>query len=1113
MPKMVQELNNFNVGTMTTPDVRDIPAEAASYSLDLDSVVEDGLLRGVPADAVFVTDDSTNATTMDAYVTGSIQRTATEKDIIYYQNTGNNLKVIKALEDTNGGETVTIESGIVSSGDEVCMETNNREVHVGTGSDSTDVPKWVGYIDYGQFGGTAPAEDGVNAPVIEDAELKSLEGFPAFYKTVGYNDGTYEYVYGIDFQGSRIYRVRITGGLVVESSSVFDSLQGLCVDNSTAHLWVYDAGVGQEGAIYKIDIAAGNDDMNIVQTNMLIDSLDNIIVDASDNVGILTDMINIGGTLWFSAWVKYGATILADSGACKWLYKLTEPTVDGDVTLSEMTPTWESAEVYSQDDTDPAGAANMGKWCGGTGLSAGPTLRTFHTPLCTITGSSTQVGCLIREEHTGTGSSGRTWIGNNKVDGTNHYNIVKFHNGSTYLDNVPVNVFIVVADNSASTDASRYLQSDGFAIENLWVSAASSGWDTANFNSLDNGSQKLFISYSSTSLAIWDDIATATLANGSTNAAYNVVTMATTTKSINNNSKASISVFSDDSTNTSLMSANGLGGGRLERHTYTHGTGALSAATAISRGGITIVPTATASTDGAFLSTKKYFYAVSFVYDGYQESPLTSKVQITPGSASNMDIEIHLRKLSVFPKRVSHVNLYRGESADTTSGEPDGFMRLVRSFPVTAEWTSAADDYWEEDSSDVYRKRVYSDNQSLGASYDAINGMSETIDQSIVNYALSTTHMGHHVVAKCYHKDLPNAERYVFKSKPNKFDQFNWTTDFVRLPTIPTAIASFKGRVYAWGSNHTYVINMDGMYVEDVYEGIGCIGHQAFKVTDAGMCFADETNIYLHDGRQAQAISELIKGGDAVPRPTNLAGSSVTSLDVSWEAKASTGGANKAAICVEFDSKRSSFLIFWSHADSSDPSRAYCWAYNLPRKRWDLWSVTTSSTSSYVRTTFQDSKGNIYYSDGTNCYKFLGGSTRKRYEYMTKLLSMQQHTQPKKFHGWELRYKRSTTSEAAAKYPLVYWSLQNGTVWTHGTHAGDFGETSNTQNSNTTYTHMQGKLRVSNGGAAQTQEARDIKFFIQDNVESDGTTIAATEVDSLGVVFRPSRKAARTVTY
>ena len=125
---------------------------------------------------------------------------------------------------------------------------------------------------------------------------------------------------------------------------------------------------------------------------------------------------------------------------------------------------------------------------------------------------------------------------------------------------------------------------------------------------------------------------------------------------------------------------------------------------------------------------------------------------------------------------------------------------------------------------------------------------------------------------------------------------------------------------------------------------------------------------------------------------------------------------------------------------------------------------------------------------------------------MTKLLSMGQHTQPKKFHGWELRYKRSTSSTASEKYPLVYWSIQNGVVWTHGTHTGDFAESSTTQNSNTNYTHMQGKLRVGNGGAIQVQEARDIKIFIKDNV-------VLTEVDSLGVVFRPSRKAARSVSY
>ena len=247
-------------------------------------------------------------------------------------------------------------------------------------------------------------------------------------------------------------------------------------------------------------------------------------------------------------------------------------------------------------------------------------------------------------------------------------------------------------------------------------------------------------------------------------------------------------------------------------------------------------------------------------------------------------------------------------------------------------------------------------------------------------------------------------------------------------------------------------------------------------------------------------ISENIKDGDSVPRPTTLDGATVVSLDLSWDGKA-VAGANKAAISIQFDSKRGSFLIFWSHAASSDPSRAYAWAYNLARKRWDLLAVTTSTTSSYVRTTFQDSTGEIYYSDLTNCYKLFGGTTRKSWEYMTKTLSMGLHTQTKKMYGWELRYKRGGSS----KTPLVYWSIENGVVWTHGTHSGDFAESSTVQNSNTVHTHMQGKLRASNGGSVQTQEARDIKYFICENNTAGsrvGGTVAETEVDSLAVVYR-----------
>tara|TARA_R100000700_G_scaffold39873_1_gene53743 strand:- start:198 stop:503 length:306 start_codon:yes stop_codon:yes gene_type:complete len=50
MPKQLQEIKTFHIGTIMNADSGDIPIEAASYSLNLDSVTEDGKLKGVPKD-------------------------------------------------------------------------------------------------------------------------------------------------------------------------------------------------------------------------------------------------------------------------------------------------------------------------------------------------------------------------------------------------------------------------------------------------------------------------------------------------------------------------------------------------------------------------------------------------------------------------------------------------------------------------------------------------------------------------------------------------------------------------------------------------------------------------------------------------------------------------------------------------------------------------------------------------------------------------------------------------------------------------------------------------------------------------------------------------------
>ena len=54
MPKQLHEIKRFQTGTVTTPSDRDVPEDSASYSKNLDSVTEDGKLKGIPDDKTIV---------------------------------------------------------------------------------------------------------------------------------------------------------------------------------------------------------------------------------------------------------------------------------------------------------------------------------------------------------------------------------------------------------------------------------------------------------------------------------------------------------------------------------------------------------------------------------------------------------------------------------------------------------------------------------------------------------------------------------------------------------------------------------------------------------------------------------------------------------------------------------------------------------------------------------------------------------------------------------------------------------------------------------------------------------------------------------------------------
>ena len=50
MARQLQEIRVFNSGIISNPDETDIPIEAASNSLNIDSISKDGVLTGLPGD-------------------------------------------------------------------------------------------------------------------------------------------------------------------------------------------------------------------------------------------------------------------------------------------------------------------------------------------------------------------------------------------------------------------------------------------------------------------------------------------------------------------------------------------------------------------------------------------------------------------------------------------------------------------------------------------------------------------------------------------------------------------------------------------------------------------------------------------------------------------------------------------------------------------------------------------------------------------------------------------------------------------------------------------------------------------------------------------------------
>jgi len=1100
VPKRVHEIKGFHRGTITVPSERDIPDDSASYSLNVDPVTEDGVLRAtfydteVPLAAsgsdtanmtgaenndsstLTVTDNSDLATSGNGHYIDSLGRVQKiawtgkpastvingvsgalgsgkringgtlyetseavfnadkiamindngTRDLVYFDNADSK---VKKVNDINHDTIPPSEGDVSSSAESVTgtptMVTNNKEVHIGMGNSQLDKPLWCGYHSKGQFG----ANPSTSLELV-DAELQSPSFFPSFHKTVNYGN----YVYGIEQGGRYLYYIDTNTGNYNSyvSNLVFTSTKALAIDHNN-YLMVVD----NNDTIVWIDVSTTAH--SVVKTYGITQA-------GTETSHDFTDIIETNLSSTYYIWLaKSGGHTYHGEGQVNsptanvgrgLLQMATAPTgTSGTLTFADKTP-WQGHDTTLSAGAEPY----VGAWFKDSGGSVpcnaaiipytkatlvrvGPSnigwvgwlcefvvedaqttqLRinflnatlTSNVDLVELADMNGPVMNLVSPGYTPVYDSGT--FSNNDADEEKWFPVrLKTTSSSTDIIGkygAEGDLTSAVLQSSWDNIISVYSHAGGHLTDDRIILAT----NTANSGGVSSLSTKLrHLTYVDATPSAgggdtmikshWyctsDGGGSGSWAHNSVKTVYRFAKGSDTVPTFEystDQAKVSSAIISSVSTGFtySLFLNSGSGNGKLATISST-GTSNFSSWTKRQQSPLDITLSQTDMASGDFNASHEYWYKASFIYDGFQESPLGISWQLSSPQAKHVELTLKLHTDSL-SKRITSVAIYRAQTETNGGTEPDGFYRLVKVLDLDTSWTFDTDATWG-----TARTKTFIDTFTLGASYEGRTGISEVLDFTTPNYSLSTELNSHLFVTKCHHQLIEGASNYLFKSKPYNYNQFNWINDFLKLPTTPTAIASFKGRIYVFDENNTYRIEPNSLYIEDVVEGAGCLDQTSVAVTDYGMCYADKNFIYLHDGNFANPISVAISKGDTTYSWQNI--------DTSYKPK------------IVFMNKLKSFLIVFK---TTATNGYYAWVYNLLKKRWDLWQPFekhgASPNSSEPKGFILGKNGEVLFSCNNKMFQVLGDPDQRKGLYWTsKKITLGQNTQIKRFNNFSV---------------------------------------------------------------------------------------------------------------
>ena len=246
-------------------------------------------------------------------------------------------------------------------------------------------------------------------------------------------------------------------------------------------------------------------------------------------------------------------------------------------------------------------------------------------------------------------------------------------------------------------------------------------------------------------------------------------------------------------------------------------------------------------------------YKISFLYDGFQDSPLSRQSWEYTGTGTGGALDVAYKGMSItftvpkvddinLSKRVTHILFWR------RNNEFEQFRYVNEIKLDNLKGTR------DEEGRHVVR---ILDKKSF-ESYNNVTGIAENIKDTSLNYTESAQINDFLFVTDAFHPEVQESENFIFRSKPGKFSVFDWSTDFISMPTKPIALASFGGKLYVFSREKLYRVDPDGLFIENVMEGVGILNKESVVVTDFGMFFCDHNNMYQHDGSIPKAIGGTV---------------------------------------------------------------------------------------------------------------------------------------------------------------------------------------------------------------------------------------------------------------